>query len=135
MSKRRGHDCCCNFCAKRGWCSKNPSKGRQCCTEKQKSAECLTLIGQRWCSTCPLFIGRSERFGADEPALPGLGPERVETMPDLAAAIRKLKEIAPDAVAAPPPPPPPHPPRNGQVFCGAVSGHEEQAPGDEEIDG
>jgi len=67
---RKGYECCCQLCAKKAWCEKNPNKGRQCCNVRQKTPECLLLIRQRWCTTCVLFVGRTEPFGADEPALP-----------------------------------------------------------------
>jgi len=67
---RRGYECCCQQCAKKSWCAKHPSKGRQVCGAVRRSADCLALIKARWCLACPLWAGAKDRFGPDEPPLP-----------------------------------------------------------------
>lgn len=129
MSKRRGHsDCCCNFCAKKAWCEKNPNKGRQCCNAKQRSVDCLKLIQSRWCTLCPLFEGKTETFGPDEPALPGMDAGEAAK-----EALKELKKVAPEllktslaeAVA----------PVKAEVASSSAPVGEVSDPGDEEVQG
>lgn len=133
MSKRRiaHNECCCNFCAKKAWCQKNPNKGRQCCNARQKSVECLTLIQQRWCTLCPLFVGKTSEFGPHEPPLPGMdgglpkalsGAEGKAEGRGLADAVAGRSVEDPKTETASPLPREPLPPSF-------------QAAGDEEVDG
>ena len=75
---RKGYQCCCQLCAKREWCRKNPTKGRQCCDAQRRLPQCHQLISSRWCCACSLWVGQTEKFGPDEPPLPGMEPAKEE---------------------------------------------------------
>lgn len=111
MTKRRiaHNECCCNFCAKKAWCEKNPNKGRQCCNARQRSVECLTLIQQRWCTLCPLFVGKVSEFGPNEPALPGMDGKASGQLADAVAAT-SVESPMPGAARPRTPPAEPLPP-------------------------
>lgn len=63
---RRGFQTCCQTCARKAWCVKNPTKGRQACNAVRKGPECINLIQSKWCTVCPLHAGQAELEDPDQ---------------------------------------------------------------------